>query len=253
MQVIDADTHLTPTGEGILIDQLISMMEKAGVEKSITYLQPPYMRLIDDLNAYVYKATREHPGKILGFGWVDPHLGLSHAKETVKRCVEEFGFYGVKLNGAQNAFYLDDEKLALPIVEEIAKTGRILALHVGSDFYQFTHPYLVGKMADLYPELRILMIHMGGVAIPNLSRAAVDIARSHPNIMLIASAISPKDALQAIVELGSDRVCFGSDTPFEFMHVELAKYEALLSGDSRLTETDKANFFHDNIHKFLRL
>ncbi|MFN2183674.1 MAG: amidohydrolase, partial [Anaerolineae bacterium] len=37
--------------------------------------------------------------------------------------------------------------------------------------------------------------------------------------------------LKAIKTLGADRVCFGSDTPFELMHVEVAKYHALLDGE----------------------
>lgn len=37
--------------------------------------------------------------------------------------------------------------------------------------------------------------------------------------------------LKAIKTLGTDRVCFGSDTPFQFVHVELAKYMALLKDE----------------------
>jgi hypothetical protein len=59
-------------------------------------------------------------------------LGLDAARAAVKRCVEEYGFYGVKLNGAQNSYYIDDPQLALPIVEEIARTGKLLAFHVGA-------------------------------------------------------------------------------------------------------------------------
>lgn len=133
--IIDADTHISLTGEdanAITFDELVRRMDRAGVDKALTWLRPPYMREIAASNAYVYRATQQYPDRILGFGWADPHLGLDEAKAAVKRCVEEYGFYGVKLNGAQNSYYIDDPQLALPIVEEIARTGKLLAFHVGA-------------------------------------------------------------------------------------------------------------------------
>ena len=57
-----------------------------------------------------------------------------------RRCIHQYGFHGVKLNGAQNDFFLDDPKLSMPLVEEIAKTGKLLAFHCGVDAYEQTHP-----------------------------------------------------------------------------------------------------------------
>ena len=243
--IIDADTHITPTGEGIFIEELISRMERAGIDKALTWLQPPYMREINELNSYIYKATKIYPDRILGFGWADPNLGVEKAIDMVKRCVYDYGFYGVKMNGAQNNYFIDDPKKALPVIEEIAKTGKILAFHVGADAYEHTHPFRVGKIAKIYPQMNILMVHMGGAGMPNLSRAAVEVAREYKNITLIGSAVSSKDILRAIKELGAKRVCFGSDTPFQPMHVELAKYNALLDGE--VNDEEKHDIMAGNI------
>lgn len=249
--IIDADTHITPTGEGMFIEELIASMDKAGVDKALTWLQPPYMRNIEKLNEYVYKATKAYPDRILGFGWADPNFGFEKAKNCVKTCIYEYGFFGVKLNGCQNSFYIDNPKIVLPIIDEIAKTGKILALHVGADGYEYTHPFRVAKIARLYPEMNILMVHMGGAGIPNLSKACVEIAQEYKNITLIGSTISPKDVLYAIKELGAQRICFGSDSPFEFMHVEVAKYQALLDGE--VSEADKHDIMAGNIMRLLKL
>jgi len=107
--IIDADVHISPPPEGgnsIDVDELLRRMDRAGVDKALTWLQPPYMREIDDANAYVHEATKRHPDRILGFGWADPNLGVQKAKDTVNKCIYEYGFYGVKLNGAQNSFYI---------------------------------------------------------------------------------------------------------------------------------------------------
>jgi len=237
--IIDADTHISPTGEdsrAITIDNLLRRMDRAGVDKALTWLRPPYMREIDESNAYVYQATQQHPDRILGFGWADPRLGLDKARDAVKRCIDDYGFYGVKLNGAQNSFYIDDPEISLPIVEEIAKTGKLLAFHIGTDAFEATHPFRAAKVARMFPGVQILMAHMGGVGYADLSNAAIEMAQECPNLTLIGSAVRSVAVLKAIKVLGAGRVCFGSDTPFALMHVEVAKYEALLDGEVTLEE-----------------
>lgn len=252
--IIDADTHISPTSEdamAITFDELLRRMDRAGVDKALTWLRPPYMREIAKSNAYVYEATQQYPGRILGFGWADPRLGLDKAKEAVKRCIYEYGFHGVKLNGAQNSYYIDDPKLSLPVVEEIAKTGKLLAFHVGTDAYETTHPFRVAKIARMFPEVQILMVHMGGVAHHDLSNAAIEMAQECSNLTLVGSAVRTRAILRAIKTLGADRVCFGSDTPFELMHVEVAKYRALLDGE--VTSEEKQMIMAGNIARLIRL
>lgn len=252
--IIDADVHISPTNEGrnsIGIEELLRRMDRAKVDKALTWLQPPYMREISDSNKYVYNASKQHPDKIIGFGWADPNLGVEKAKDEAKRCMYEYGFCGVKLNGAQNVFYIDDPKLSIPVIEEVAKAGRILAFHVGADAYEYTHPFRVAKVAKMFPELKILMVHMGGVAFAGISDAAIEIAEPFPNMTLIGSAVRPQCILKAIKVLGAERVCFGSDTPFELMHVEVAKYHAMLNGE--FSDENIANIMGGNILRVLEI
>jgi len=252
--IIDADTHISPTGEdamAITYDELLRRMDRAGVVKALTWLRPPYMREVAESNAYVHQAMQQHPERILGFGWADPRLGLDKAKEAVRRCIYEYGFYGVKLNGAQNSFYIDHPDISLPVVEEIAKTGKLLAFHVGTDAYETTHPFRVAKIARMFPEVQILMVHMGGVAHHDLSNAAIEMAQECPNLTLIGSAVQTRAIVKAVKLLGASRVCFGSDTPFELMHVEVAKYNALLDGEVTLEE--KHRIMAGNIARLMGL
>lgn len=253
--LIDADVHISPTPQGgnsISVDELLRRMDRSGVDKAVTWLQPPYQRgEIDQGNAYVYEATQQHPDRIIGFGWADPNLGVTRAKEDVARCVDDYGLYGVKLNGAQNDFVIDDASLSMPVVEEIAKHGVVLGMHIGADAFDKTHPSRAGRIAAAFPELRILMIHMGGVGHSDLTRAAIEVGQEHPNITMIGSAVKSVPVLKAIKTLGAERVCFGSDTPFELMHVELAKYRALLDGE--VTEQERDDILGNNIARLLRL
>jgi predicted TIM-barrel fold metal-dependent hydrolase len=228
--IIDADCHISPLREGntITVDELLRRMDGAGVDEAVVWLTPPYGREIDALNEYVHKAVKAHPDRLLGFGWADPRLGLDKARDAVKRCVYEYGFHGVKLNGAQNDYYIDDPQLSLPIVEEIAATEKLIAFHCGVDALDKTHPSRIATIADRYPHMQILCVHMGGVGMPDMAKAAIELAKDHANVTLIGSEVDHLRVLEAINRLGPTRVCFGSDTPFALMHVCVAMYQALL-------------------------
>ena len=252
--IIDADCHISPTresGVSIRIEELLRRMDRSGVDKALTWLQPPYRRETDQANAYVHQAVRQYPDRILGFGWADPNLGVPEAKDTVKRCIFDYGFYGVKLNGAQNSFFIDDPVLSIPVIEEIAKTGKLLAFHVGADAFEHTHPFRVGKIAARFPELQILVVHMGGAGSPDLANATIEIAQQYPNLTLIGSQVKTHPILKAIKTLGATRLCFGSDTPFELMRVELARYNAMLNGE--VTAGEKADIMVGNMARLLEL
>jgi uncharacterized protein len=252
--IIDADVHISPQptgGNSITIDELLRRMDRAGVEKAMTWIQPPYWRYTKESNEYVYQATKAHPDRIIGFGWADPNCGVDYAIEEVKRCVYDYGFHGVKMNGAQNEFYIDDPYLAIPVIEEIVKTGKMLAFHIGGDSPEHTHPFRMAKIAKAYPDTKMFMVHMGGACFHDFGNAAIEFAQQCPNIFIIGSTIRSQPLLKAIQTLGAERVCFGSDAPFELMHVEVARYDALLQGE--VSAEEKQLIMGGNIARLLGL
>ena len=228
--IIDADCHISShkfDEIAITGDELVAQMDRNEVDKAVVWLKPPYDKNINPENRAIYDAMQRHPDRLLGFGWANPRLGYDHARDTIKQCIEEYGCYGVKFNGAQDNYVIDAPQ-TLALIEYAASFGKVVAFHIGSDFFENTHPYRLGRIAAALPETRFLMIHMGGAAVPDLSRSAIETAQQHPNITLIGSSIRYEPLLQAINTLGADRVCFGSDAPFRLMHVCLAAYRALL-------------------------
>ena len=92
---------------------------------------------------------------------------------------------------------------------------------------------------------------MGGVGHPDMINAVIEFAREHSNMILVGSEVRSIPILKAIKALGANRVCFGSDTPFEIMHVEIAKYNALLDGE--VTDVDKKLILGGNIERIFNL
>ena len=149
-------------------------------------------------SAYVSEAAKAHPDRFLGFGWADPNIGPENAMSEAKKCLYDYDLYGVKLNGAQNEYFLDDEAKTFPIIEEVAKAGKMLAFHCGADHYIRTHPYQIAKIAKAFPDTQILCVHMGGAGMPDLSRAAIELAQEHANVALIGSAIGHTSIWRAL-------------------------------------------------------
>ena len=59
---------------------------RSGIAGPLTWLQSRYVRdKIDQGNAYSTSTMRDHHERILGFGWVDPSLGLAGPVEDVRR------------------------------------------------------------------------------------------------------------------------------------------------------------------------
>lgn len=226
--VFDADMHLSLTeGNGLTAETALAAMDKAGIDKANIWLQPPYMRVIEDANRYIYESWRAHPDRFNATGWVDPHFGLERSTGMLRRCIEDYGMRTIKFNGAQNNYAIDKETLT-PLYEMIQSAGCAVAFHIGSDAFDYTHPYRAGNVARKFSGIRFMLVHMGGAGKPDLSEACIDVALTCPNVMLTGSAISYLSIIRAIRTLGPERVCFGSDAPFALPYVERTMYETFL-------------------------
>ena len=247
--IIDGDCHVSSQKFDSLAQtapELIEQLDRCGVDRALIWLKP-FGKSIDIENRAVYEAMKAYPDRLLGFGWANPMLGRQHALDTIRRGYEEYGFYGVKFNGAQD-YYVIDDAAVLPLIEAAAKYGKPIAFHIGADFYENTHPYRLGNIAGRYPEITFLMVHMGGAGKPSLHLSAIETAQKYANILLIGSAIDERPILQALQTLGSRRVCFGSDSPFNLIHVRLAMYQAMLRDFS---DADRAGVMGDNLSQAL--
>jgi len=231
--IVDCDTHISPGGGEFALERHLEDMEKAGVDRSLCWLSPHHYTDADGVeqgNRYVYDAMKRHPDRIVGFGWADPTFGLDRARDAATRCAERFGLYGVKMNGAQNNFTIDDPEIGLPLARHIAGLGVLLAFHIGPDAYERTHPLRAARIAREIPETPILMVHMG-MRDADMNAAVIQAAAECPNMLLVGSATSYQAVLQAVRRLGAGRVLFGSDRPFTKMKVMRAVYETGLEDE----------------------
>jgi len=233
LNVIDGHTHFAGPGKGLppnTVGDLLSMMDRNGIDRVVTC--PPYSsiggcRTYDECNRFIAGAMKEAEGRIIGFVRVNPHLG-ENALDSIRWAVEEEGFRGVKVHPRNEAFAINSEELAYPIADLAARLRVPLLIHTGDpDTYGFAQPTLVGDLADAFPDLTLIVGHMG----KRLYEDAILVARWFENVILETSFRSPRQIARAISRVGADRVVYGSDMPFGMMEVEKMKIDLCGIGD----------------------
>lgn len=228
--IVDGDVHISARGgeEEVTVEGLMKLMDENGVDKAITWPMVSYTRQVAEDNQAIWQGMKKYPERIIGFGGLNPRLGIEQAMNELKRCIEEYGMKGFKLNGARDEYYIDDPELAFPLIEKASQLGAVIALHSGVNDPAKTHPWRIGNIARSFPETKILMVHMGGAGRPGLYDAAIKIVQQFPNIYIVATEADPKAVIKAIRVLGANRVCYGSDEPFTPMKIALAVFKVLL-------------------------
>lgn len=213
IKIIDAHAHVGKFGSWANVSssaaELLEKMDEAGVESSVVFGPD---------NPLVRDAVRKEPRRLVGYVWPNPNE--KGALSLVKEYVKKWGFRGIKLHPLVHAFLPTDANV-LPIVEFAGKQRIPVAIHSGHP--PFSLPWSIGELAELYPEVRIVMLHMGhahGVYI----KAAIDTAKRYDNIILETSGVSMHSKIkEAVDRVGEGRVVFGSDYPFHDYSVELQK------------------------------
>lgn len=209
-------------------------MQYYNVEKSAVYFTD---------NELVRKAVQKYPDKLLGCYWPNPHE--KDAAERVRIALTEWGFRGVKLHPLFQAF-LPNDKIVHPIIEEARRARVPVLIHTGHA--PFSLPWSVGELAENFPEVKIVMLHMGnghGVYM----EAAINVAKKMDNLYLETSRMPNGSKIrEAMNVVGRDRVMYGTDIPFGDPVVEIVKATAL-----GLSEEENELYFYKNAKSLLNI
>lgn len=239
MKKIDAHAHIGDFGGWAGVDgspeQLLALMDTYEIEKTVLCSRD------HTGNAEVAQAAVRHPGRFLPLVYLNPLEGAAACREKVETYVDGQGFRGIKLNPLRHAFVADD--VILDPVMELARQ-RSLPVFIHSGHAPYSLPWSIALLAERFPEVKTVMIHMGhghGVYID----AALKMAKRHDNLYLEMSGMPMGVKIrQAYEEVGKDRILFGTDYPFHHPSVEIQK--VLTCG---LDESAMEDVFYHNAAK----
>lgn len=237
MKKIDAHAHVGYFGSwcdvGLTAAEMTAAMRAYDIEKAVISYPD---------NAVTCAAVREHPDTLAGLAWLDPNKGEAAVAE-MERLVTDHGFQGLKLHPLFNAYTANDE-VVYPLMDLARAKGLPVFIHSGHP--PFSLPWSIGQLAETYPDVRIVMVHMGhghGVYI----QAALDTARKYGNIWLENSGMPMHTKIREAYErVGAERIFWGSDAPFHHYAVEILRTEVC-----GLPETALEDVFYNNIVKFM--
>ena len=171
----------------------------------------------DGVNDSTAAFVRAYPERLIGFMSVHPHDPACLTE--FERGRTDLGLRGVKL-GANYQIFDPLESRALAVYREAERHGLPILFHIGTSPVRmapirYAHPLVVDEIAMRYPDLKIIMAHMGH---PWTVDTAV-VVRKHPNVYADLSGLfyRPWTFYEAMLK-GSEwnmlgKLLFASDYP----------------------------------------
>lgn len=242
MKKIDAHSHIGNFGgwAGVLIkaDELIKQMDEYEVEKTI--LCGSNYTNNDEVSA----ANKKYLNRFLPIVFLNPYEG-NKCIDNLYHYVQNEDFKGIKLHPLMHAYEADSEILD-PIMEAAEKLNIPVFIHCGHP--PFSLPWSIGLLAERFPKVKIVMIHMGhghGVYIDG----SLKMAKRYSNIYLEMSGMPMGSKIkEAYKVIGNDRIMFGIDAPFHHPTVEIQK--VLTCG---LSDVELKDVFYNNAAKLMNI
>jgi uncharacterized protein len=226
--LIDAHNHLGPDIPGLgdrrEADELIRTMDRAGVELALVQQHVRDSGDIELLKAgldHVTTAVGRHPDRLFGCALVHPLLPDSLA--LARHALASPGFRAVKI--WPGADYQPTPSRMAEVMRLCRDFSAPLRVHSDIDDPR-SSPFAMLPLALAYPDVPVILAHMPGeYTLDGL--ATVEAGRMASNLYFDTSTCPSSMIEQAIRELGSDRILWGSDSPWWDIEVELMKVRLL--------------------------
>jgi predicted TIM-barrel fold metal-dependent hydrolase len=238
MKKIDAHAHVGYFGSwsdcGLTAREMAAGMKLYDIERAvISYMD----------NNVTQEAVQQYPELFCALAWENPYR--AGAADDLARRVEEQGFSGLKLHPLFDAYTANDA-VVYPLMDVAKAKNLPVFIHCGHP--PFSLPWSIAQLAEAYPDVRIVMVHMGhghGVYI----QASIDMAVKYDNLWLETSGQPMHFKIkEAYLRVGPDRIFWGSDAPFHHYAVEILRTEV-----SGLSERQLEDVFYNNIKAFMRM
>lgn len=250
---------IKPFTDGTL-DGLMRSMEEAGVEHSVTLPVATNSQQVEKINEFAAKLNDRYEARgIHSFAAIHPDY-TNYRKELGR--LKAVGFKGIKVHPAYQETDLDDIRY-LRIFERAAEVGLVVITHAGLDIgfpgVVRCSPDMAGNVVSAIGDFPFVLAHMGGWG--NWDEVSAKLAKTKVYIDTSFSIgskaplgspgervplIGESQALAIIKAFGSERVLFGSDSPWSSQRESVEAVKKLPVG-----EDEKAGILGNNACKLL--
>lgn len=227
--IIDIHTHCFPDGlaekavsslsvkAGIpamlngTVSDLEKSMETNGITCSVLFNIATKPSQTEKINNW---AAQIQDDSIISFGSIHP---LYEDWENELRRIRELGLKGIKFHPEYQEFYVDDEVM-FPIYELAFELGLVIAFHAGEDV-GFAPPYhctpeRLDVLLSRFKGGKIIAAHMGGYKYWDEVEKHIVGKDIYFDTSFAAGIMEDDQAKRIILNHGSDKILFGSDSPW---------------------------------------
>jgi len=246
MVYIDAHTHfgggmfqgIPPEG----VEECLKMMDAIGMDAMVMspcYASISYDRTYDEANALLADTMKKHGKRILGLARINPHFREESVKRAEKALNE--GFWGIKFHPHNEGYPANSKELVFPIIRKVQELGGLVLFHTGGLIY--SHPTLLGDVANNFPEVPIMVAHFGGA----FEDDAIMVAKWFDNIIVDTSFCHSPHSIEKFVEMaGVEKLVYASDYPQGSIELDTMKVNL-----ADISKRDKQLILGENIKRIL--
>ena len=194
-----------------------AMMDELGIEKVVIMpLNDPWLMsmefTIDAVHKNLYEMKQRYPGKFYAFADIDTRNTFAESVDAIRKGIEEYGLNGIKIHPNNTGLDLDSD-YNQPIFAYAQEHGIPVAIHsYPSTPNDRSAVHRIVKVLDKYPELTVIVSHMGAHQWEQLipTRAYVDFSAILPDYVRTYGIEKTNQILRSF---GADRLIFGTDYP----------------------------------------
>jgi predicted TIM-barrel fold metal-dependent hydrolase len=182
------------------------------------------------------------------FGSVHPDA--PDAIEELAR-IKELGLYGVKFHPDYQNFFVDEKRM-FPLYDAISSLQLPVLFHAGADPLSpnLVHapPKAVAKIADMFPNMKIIAAHMGGMARYDEVEEYLAGKNVYIDTSMSSRLCAPEQFARIIKKHGADHILFGSDCPWSRPTDEYNFLQAV-----KMRDDDREKICYQNAAKLINL
>ena len=243
--IVDVHTHVGESkfvDDPLTIQRALKIMDESGVDKAV--LLPALSTGRPTPANQVAEMVKTAPDRLVAFTAVNPKEKDAVAK--FEEAVIKYGAKGLKIHPTFQGFAADDEVWVYPLMEKARELKVPVMIHSGEAVY--ATPWQIGLVAMDFPEVTVIMAHMGCNSLCYTDGAIKMAKRANNLILETTGVVYDAPIAKACKEVGSDRVIFGSDSPINNPAHEIKKIQV-----AKISEEDKRNILGLNIARILGL
>ncbi|MEL7672051.1 amidohydrolase family protein [Methanobacterium sp.] len=235
------------------VNILLGNMDQFNIEKALLLPINDSKTFYDmnKTNEFIASIVSKAPDRLFGFAdlIIKDAYGMYEGAEELEHAIKDLGLRGLKIHPSNLNIPADDLRL-IPVLRKAAELNVPVMYHSypwGPGFYDMSSPDKINRMIKIFPDIKFITAHLGGMRYMDAIRA-VDMVDISVTIVELVELYGIKITNNILRKFGVERLIFGTDFP-EFSY---QKYFDILD-QMDFTQDEINQIAYKNISNILNL